>query len=397
MSVGSAFDDRALGLNLRRQWRQWAGVFSSSAYAPHIDIEYNALRNTAALIDVSPLFKYHLSGPDATRLVDRVITRDASKVDPGRVIYTPWCDAEGRVIDDGTVMHLDDGSWRWTAAEGHRRWLRLNARGLDVRIEDQTDAVAGLALQGPLARGVLEAASQSFLGDLPYFGRRTLELAGVRLDVSRTGYSGDLGYELWIPRSSALTVWDALIESGAAFGVRPVGILALDVVRIEAGLIMAGVDYLSVRHALTRAQSFSPYELGLGRLVELDKDVNFVGRAALRREQQQGGPARRFVGLDLDWGDLEALYASHGLAPALEPQAWRDEIPIYSGGSQVGRATSGTWSLVLKQNVALGSVEATSAAVGTALELEWTVEGERGRVAARVVPLPFFDPPRKRA
>ena len=396
MSVGSAFDERALELNVRRQWREWSGVFSSSAYAPHIDIEYNALRNAAALIDVSPLFKYRVSGPDADRLVDRVITREAVPIRPGRVIYTPWCDSEGRVIDDGTVMRLDDDSWLWTAAEGQLRWLRLNSRGLDVGIEDRTDELAALALQGPLAREVLQSAAQTDLSDLRYFGRRSLEIAGATIDVSRTGYTGDLGYELWIERDDAIAVWDALMETGTAYAIRPAGILALDVVRVEAGLIMAGVDYISSHHALTWEQSYSPYELGLGGLVKLDKDVPFVGQAALRRERDAGGPPRRLVGLDLDWADLERLYAGHGLSPALSANAWRDEIPIYEFGEQVGRATSGSWSLVLKKNLAIGTVAAAVAEVGTELEMEWSVEGERGRIGAEVVSLPFFDPPRKR-
>ncbi len=396
MSVGSAFDERTLELNVRRQWREWSGVFSSSAYAPHIDIEYNAIRNAAAVIDISPLFKYHVTGPDAVRLVDRVITRDASRVKPGRVIYAPWCDSDGRVIDDGTIMRLDDGSWRWTTAEGQLRWLQLNSRGLNVSIEDQTDSVAALALQGPLSRDVLEAAAQTSLAELRYFGRRQLTLNGITFDVSRTGYTGDLGYELWVARGDAVALWDALAETGAAYALRPAGILALDVVRVEAGLIMAGVDYISVHHALTREQSYSPYELGLDRLVKLDKDVPFVGRTALRREQKAGGPPRRLVGLDLDWADLEQLYAGHGLGPGLSAEAWRDEIPIYDADGQIGRATSGAWSLVLKKNLAIGTVEAEAATVGNELQLEWSVEGERGRIGARVVEMPFFDPPRKR-
>jgi len=396
IDYGSPFDQRTSPLNVRRQWRTWAGRFASSAYAAHLDIEYNAIRNAVAVIDVSPLCKYHLSGPHAERLVDRVITRDATAVQPGRVIYTPWCDSQGRLIDDGTVHRLDDGTWRWTAAEGQSRWLRLNARGLDVTIEDQTDELAALALQGPLSRAVLEAAAQTSLAALPYFGRQQLRIGGIGLDVSRTGYTGDLGYELWVTPDQGLALWDALAEAGAAFGLRPAGILALDVARIEAGLIMAGVDYTSVWHALTPAQSYSPFELGLGRLVSLDKEVPFVGRTALRQEQRRGGPSRRLVGLDLDWQGLERLHARHDLSAALSPEAWRDQIPVYRGGRQVGRATSGTWSLVLKKNLALGTVEARHAHVGTDLEMEWSLEGERGRVAARVVELPFFDPPRKR-
>lgn len=396
MSTGSPFDTRTQALNVRRQWRQWSGVFAASAYAPHVDIEYNAIRNAAAMIDISPLFKYRVSGRDATRLVDRVITRDASAVPPGRVIYTPWCDGAGHIIDDGTLHRLDDGSWRWTAAEAQLRWLRLNARGLDVSIEDHTDVLAALALQGPLSRAVLEAASQSSLADLPWFGRRSLIVGGISLDVSRTGYTGDLGYELWVARDQAVALWDALTEAGAAYALRPAGILALDIARIEAGLIMAEVDYTSAWHALTPRQAWSPYELGLGRLVEPNKDVPFVGRNALRREQEHGGPPRRLVGLDLDWADLERLYARHGLTPALSAQAWRDQVPVYDYGGQIGRASSGTWSPLLKKNLAIGTIAAHAAWVGGRYELEWTVEGEPGRIGATVVELPFFDPPRKR-
>jgi aminomethyltransferase len=396
VSVGSPFDGRTQPLNVRRQWRQWSATFAASAYAPHIDVEVNAIRNAAALIDVSPLFKYRVGGPGADRVVDRVITRSAAAVAPGRVIYTPWCDGAGRIIDDGTLHRLDDGSWRWTAAEGQLRWLRLNSRGLDVTIEDQTDEVAALALQGPLSRAVLEAAAQTSLADLPWFGRRELNIGGIGLDLSRTGYSGDLGYELWVARDDAVTLWDALMEAGAAFALRPVGILALDVARVEAGLIMAEVDYTSTWHAETAAQTYSPFELGLGRLVDLDKDVPFVGRSALRDEQVRGGAPRRLVGLDLDWVELEAMHLRHGLSPAVSPQAWRDQVPVFGAGRQVGRATSGTWSAILKKNVALATVEAASAGPGTHLEIGWSVEGERGRIGATVTALPFFDPPRKR-
>src|SRR6187397_1679494 len=190
MTIGSPFDSRAQALNVKRQWRQWSGFFASSAYAAHHEIEVNAIRNAAALIDVSPLFKYRVSGPDASRLVDRVITRDATKLAPGVVYYTPWCDEHGKVIDDGTVHHLDDGSYRWTAADPQLRWLRMNAAGLDVEIAEETEAVAALALQGPLSRAVLEAATGESFADLRYFRRRpTTFRAGrtkIPVDVSRT-------------------------------------------------------------------------------------------------------------------------------------------------------------------------------------------------------------------
>jgi aminomethyltransferase len=328
--------------------------------------------------------------------VDRVITRDATRLAAGQVFYTPWCDEHGKVIDDGTVSRLDDDSYRWTAADPQLRWLRLNARGLDVTVEEVSERVASLALQGPLSRDVLEAATGESFADLRYFRRRASRIGDIDIDVSRTGYTGDLGYELWLDAARAEDLWDALMETGRGYALRPAGMLALDVVRVEAGLILLEVDYTSSMHALIPEQSYSPGEIGLGRLVALDKAVPFVGQAALRREAAAGGPPRRLVGLTLDWVDLERLYAAQDLTPTLSAAAWRQQIPVYAAGRQVGRATSGTWSPGLKQNIAIASVEARYEPVGTTLEMEWTVEGRRGRVGATVVALPFYDPPQKR-
>jgi aminomethyltransferase len=238
MSVGTAFHPATAPLNRKQQWREWSGYFASSVYADAHDIEYNAIREAAALIDVSPLFKYTIGGPDALRLVDRVITRDATKLKPGQVYYTPWCDEHGKVIDDGTVHHLDDGTYRWTAADPQLRWLRQNSAGLDVSIDDMSEAVAAVALQGPLSRDVIEKATGASFADLRYFRRRAATFkAGrkkVAIDVSRTGYTGDLGYELWVPAEHAVALWESLAEAGRDFGLRPAGMLALDVVRLEA-------------------------------------------------------------------------------------------------------------------------------------------------------------------
>ena len=236
MSVGTPFHPRTSPLNRKMQWREWSGYFASSVYADAHDIEYNAIREAAALIDVSPLYKYIVSGPDALRLVDRVVTRDATKLSVGGVIYTPWCDENGKVVDDGTIHRLDEARYRWTAADPQLRWLRQNSAGLDVTIDEETEATAALALQGPLSRDVLEAATGESFADLRYFRRRPSQVGKVKVDVSRTGYTGDLGYELWIPAASAVKVWDALIAAGAPYGIRPAGMLALDVVRLEAGL-----------------------------------------------------------------------------------------------------------------------------------------------------------------
>ncbi len=395
VSVGTAFHRRTSALNRKMQWREWSGYFASSVYADAHDIEYNAIREAAAVFDVSPLFKYRVSGPDALRLVDRVITRDATRIAVGSVVYTPWCDENGKVVDDGTVHRLDDQLYRWTAADPQLRWLRQNSAGLDVAIVEETEATAALALQGPLSRDVLEAATGESFADLGYFRRRPSKVGRVAIDVSRTGYTGDLGFELWIPIKGAVAVWDALMKVGRAYGIRPAGMLALDVVRLEAGLILLEVDYTSARHAMNPDQHYSPAEIGLGRLVSFDKG-DFVGRLALEREAKAGGPKRRLVGLQLDWYDIEGLYDAQGLPPAISPIVDRAPVPVFAGGRQVGRATSHGWSPILKQAIALGSVPAEYEPVGTRLALEWTVEGRRGRVAATVVELPFLDLPRKR-
>jgi aminomethyltransferase len=399
VSIGTAFHPRTAPLNRKMQWREWSGYYASSVYADAHDIEYNAIREAAALIDVSPLYKYRVHGPAAARLVDRVITRDATRLAPGRVFYTPWCDEHGKVIDDGTVHALDDGSFRWTAADPQLRWLRLNARGLDVVIDDDSERVAAVALQGPLSRAVLEAATDDSFADLAYFRRRPARLRGVdaAIDVSRTGYTGDLGFELWIPVEHAVAAWDALTEAGAAYGLRPAGMLALDVVRLEAGLILLEVDYTSARHAINPEQNYSPFEIGLGRLVSFDKS-DFVGRLALEREQRNGGPPRRLVGVELDWYGIERLYDEQGLPPAISPSVDRSPVPVHAPrAGQIGRVTSLGWSPIRKQAIGLASVPPTFEAVGSRVEVEWTVEGRRGRVPASVVPLPFLDLERKRA
>ena len=396
MSVGTAFYPRTAPLNRKLQWREWSGYLAASAYHDSHEIEYNAIREAAALIDVSPLYKYLVTGPDATRLVDRVITRDAGKLAVGRVYYTSWCNEDGRVVDDGTVAHLDDGTYRWTAADPSLRWFRMNARGLDVEIEDVSERVSALAVQGPLSRDVLEAVTETSWGDLKYFGRRAAHVGPIPVDVSRTGYTGDLGYEVWVESSHAVELWDAFAEAGSAYGLRPAGMLALDVTRIEAGLILIEVDFDSVRRALIPEQSFSPFELGiLGRFVDFEKEAVFVGRRALEREEERGGPPRRLVGLELDWEPLEELYLAKGLTAMLEAAASRAAVPLYVRGRQIGKATSTTWSPTLKKVVALASVGADHSELGTSIEVEWTVEARRSRTAATVVELPFFNPARK--
>ena len=396
MSTGTPFHPRTAELNRTLAWGEWSGYHSSAVYADDHDIEYAAIRNGAAVIDVSPLYKYLVSGPDASRLIDRVITRDASRLEVGQVLYTPWCDERGKVVDDGTVARLEEHAYRWTAALPSHRWIVMNAAGLDVEVADVTDSTAALAVQGPTSRALLEQVCGQSLHDLRYFRRRTVEIAGAQVDISRTGYTGDLGFELWMENAAALPVWDALAAAGTAYAARPCGIRAMDVARVEAGLLLIEVDYTSCDHATTAAHEYSPFELGLGGLVDFAKPA-FCGRRALAAEQEQGGPPRRFVGLALDWADIERAFSRVDLPPAIPATVLREQIPLRAGSSQIGRATSTTWSPTLKSVIALGSVRSAHANPGTTVVYEMLVDGERADVGATVVELPFLDLPRKRS
>jgi aminomethyltransferase len=395
MPIGTAVHERTFALCESLNYREWSGYYAVSAYEGHHEHEYNAIRNAAALIDVSPLFKYLVSGPDAARFVDRLITRDVSKMVPGQVYYTPWCDEHGKVIDDGTVTRLGEHVFRWTAADPSLRWFTQNAAGMDVRIEDVSEQVAALALQGPTTASLLRAVTQADIAGLKYFRMTSGTIDGVAVDISRTGYTGDLGYEIWMPAGEAVRVWDALMRAGKPFDIKPTGMLALDVARIEAGLLLIDVDFFSSKKAMIDAQKYSPYELGLGRLVSQNK-ARFIGQRALRGEHARGH-ARQVVGLEVDWTDVEAIYEKLGLAPAVGATASRVAVPVYRSGRQVGRATSTTWSPSLKKMIALATVDRPHYATGTRLEVEVTVEAVRHRVGATVVKTPFFDPPRKTA
>jgi aminomethyltransferase len=389
------FHPRTAALMEGQAWRRWAGYVVASAYELSHEREYHAVRSAAALFDVSPLYKYLVRGRDAARLLDRIVTRDVAKCKVGQVLYTPWCDARGKVIDDGTVSRLDETVFRMTAADPNIRWLHLNSSGLDVTVDDVSERTAALSLQGPNARVILEQVSGQPLDGLKYFRLTAGKIRGVPVTISRTGYTGDLGYEVWVDAAQALTVWDGLVEVGTGYGITPAGMLALDLARNEAGLLLIEVDYISAHHAVIDAQTSTPFELSLGWTVALDKE-RYIGQSALRAEHARG-PAWRFVGIEVDWESLERLYAEVGLPPKLPTTAWRASVPLYVGGLQVGYATSGCWSPLLKRYIALAHLEAAYAEPGTAVEMEVTVEHRRKRAAATVRPLPFFNPERKRA
>ena len=389
------FHARTAPLVLGETWRRWAGHAVASAYDWTHDREYAAVRNAAALFDVSPLHKYRITGPDAAQLLDRMVTRNVHKTKVGQVLYTPWCDAHGKTIDDGTVSRLDENEFRLTAAEPNFRWLHMNAFRLNVGIRDESDEYGTLALQGPLSRAVLNAVAEQPVDALKYFRVMTNRIAGVDIEISRTGYTGDLGYEVWVPTLDALRVWDALMARGADYGLTPAGIWALDLVRIEAGLVMLDVDYHSASHAMIDAQKSSPFELSLDWTVQLDKEA-FNGKRSLANEKARGF-AWRFVGIEVDWDSFERLYTAADLAPSLPTIAWRTSVPIYRLGRQIGYASSGCWSPLLKKYIALAHLRSPHFAPGTSVEIEVTVEHQRKRANARVRKLPFFDPPRKKA
>jgi aminomethyltransferase len=362
-------------------------------YEVHHDHEYNAIRNAAALIDISPLYKYLITGKDATKLVNRVITRDINKVKVGQVIYCCWCDEQGKVIDDGTITRLEENKYRWTAADPSLRWFRQNGLNMDVQIEDISEQTAALALQGPTSGALLKSIAEADIANLKYFRMTSGKIAGIPVDISRTGYTGDLGYEIWMPWNKALAVWDALMEAGRRFDIHAAGMLALDVARTEAGLLLIEVDYISSKKALAPFQTYSPYELGFGKMVHLDK-ANFVGKTALV-QQEKLGVARQLVGLEMDWVEIEERYEKFGLTPAAPSQASRVHVPVYQGSKQVGKATTTTWSPILKKMIALASIETAHAQPGTKLQMEITIEAVRQKVSANVVKIPFFNPERK--
>jgi aminomethyltransferase len=389
------FHPRTAALCESHAWRRWAGYVVASSYELSHEREYHAIRSAAALFDVSPLHKYRVHGRDAARFLDHVVTHDVGRLAVGRALYTPWCDARGKVLDDGTVARLDESTYRLTSAEPNLRWLQDNAHGFDVAIDDVSAATAALALQGPNARAILQQLGDRGFDGLGYFGLTEAKLRGIPVTITRTGYTGDLGYEIWLDAADALPLWDALVAAGTPYGLAPAGILALDVARIEAGLMLLDVDYVPANRTLIESQTSSPYELDLGWAVKLDKP-HFVGRPALAAEARTGS-AWRFVGIQVEWDSFERLFAAVGLAPRVPLAAWRTSVPLYAGGAQVGYATSGVWSPLLKAYIALAHVPSRRAAPGTALEMEVTVEHRRQRAAARVAKKPFFDPERKRA
>ena len=395
MPVPTPFHPRTAELCTSLRWKEWAGYHAVCSYDTCHTREYFAFRHAAGLLDVTPLQKYSVRGPDAAELLDRVWAKRVSRLAVGRVTYGCWCDDDGKVLDDGTLTRVDDEAYRMTSVDPSLAWLERNAVGFDVAIEDETDKVAALALQGPNARGVLSAAADEDLSGLKFFGYARAAIGGVSVEVTRTGYTGDLGYEIWVPNEGALRVYDTLMAAGRPYALEPAGLDALDVTRIEAGFILMGTDYKSARSCWTESQKSSPYEIGLGWAVNLDREP-FVGQAALRREAARPS-GWSLTGIEIDWAEVEELHDRFSLPCELPVAAYRTSLPIYRDAVQVGYATSGVWSPTLKKNLALVTLKTEAARPGSKLAIEQTVEYQRHRVTCTVTEPPFFDPPRKRS
>ena len=385
------FHERTSKLCLPQNWRRWAGYLVVGSYELTLDREYWAIRNSAALIDVTPLMKYIIKGKNASRLLNRVVTRDMDKLKVGQVYYTGWCDDEGKMIDDGTISRLDETTYRMTSADPSLRWLSMNSVGLDVEITEVTDKVAALSFQGPNSRKILNKVADDPVDALKYFRLMHNKVDGIPVTISRTGYTGDLGFELWMDAKDALTIWDALMDAGADYGITPVGILAMDMARVEAGLFMIEVDYTSTNHAWIEPQKSSPFELGLDWTVALDKQGYFVGRRALEREKREGS-AWKLMGLEVQWEGMEQLFKDMGLPPQIPGMAVRGSLPILVGNVQVGYSSTSTWSPLLKKYIALAHLQKPYYEVGTDVRMEITVEHHRQHAPARVAKLPFYEP-----
>lgn len=398
MPIGSPFFERTSPLCTSMNWKDWSGYYAVCSFdTTHIP-EYFAFRHAAGLIDVTPLFKYKVTGPDASAFLSRVTVKNIDKLAVGRVAYLCWCNDEGRVIDDGTVMHVSENEFFVTSADPSYLWLSRYTRGYDATIEDVTDEIAGLALQGPTSRDILRQCVDIDMDTLKFFGISEGKLNDIPVRVSRTGFTGDLGYEIWTENEHAIKLWDALMTHGKNYNIKPAGLDALDMTRIEAGLILNGADYFNASHMLIEARMSTPYELGLGWTVNL-KRSKFNGQAALAKEKEEGSKWAT-VGLDINWPELEIIYNRYGLPPEVDSHAWRTSIPLYDNNDhnkQIGYATSGTWSPSLKKNIAIATIQKGYDKAGTKIQFEVTVEHTRHTVSAIVGPTQFYNPDRKRS
>ena len=379
----SPFYPRQAEIDRLNRWHEWKGYSSADGFYDTA-LEYFATRNSAGVFDITPMTKYRITGPDALDFLDRLVTRNMRKIKPGRVAYAVWCDDGGHVIDDGTIFHLQEGEYRLCSQERHMAWFKAAAIGMDVTIVDETEEICGLALQGPTSFSILKELGLSGIDQLRPFGLANYDFNGTDIMVSRTGFTGDLGYELWTTNDRAIELWDALFAAGEHFGIMAMGTEALEHARIEAGFLAPFEEFLPAHTTVRSGRARSPLELGLEWLVDFSKPC-FNGRRALL-EEKKNGSTWRLVKLDIE-GNKEAHQAFI--------------FPKKNGGKECGFVTSAMWSPVCKQNIALGTVRTPHGNVGDKLWVEIYYQREmhwsRVMAEATVVDKPFWDPPRKRS
>ena len=391
---GTPFNPCTAPLNLNQKWVAW-DVYHVVDVFTEADDELRAIREAAALIDMSPLAKYEFSGRDSQRFVDYLITRDASGIEIGQILYTSWCDQAGKIVSDGMVFRIDEDRFRITG-DPCLHWLETASQGFDVQIEDVTHRLAIASLQGPRSREVLEAAAGGDWSDLRFSRIRTSKIASVEVEVARQGFTGERGYEICVAGENAVPVWDGLMTAGRDFGIRPAGRVAADVARIEAGLIIPGPDYTKGGVSDERGSAIqvdeenktSPYEVGLGRFVDLGKKT-FLGKEALQ-EEARGGSSQGMVGLLIDWQDVAALFTEQSLPPVVVPTAQWYPSPAIREGRRVGRATSIVWSPSANSLVGFGFLERRFCEPGSTVSVEFHAKGKNGLARAIVTELPFL-------
>jgi aminomethyltransferase len=382
--IRSPFYERMAALDTTNTWHNWKGYTTpDELYCG--ETEYFVIRNATGVFDITPMTKYRIKGRDSLHYINRLVTRDMEKIKPGRVAYAVWCDDRGQVLDDGTIFHLREGEYRLCSQERHFDWLMSNAIGFDVTVTEETAEVAGLAVQGPTSYSVLKNLGIAGLDELKVFGLMHVDFEGAELMVSRTGFTGDLGYELWITPAKAGALWDALFAAGKLHGIRAIGVHALEMARVEAGYLAAYQEFLPAKATVRTGRTRSPLELGLDWLVDFKKP-NFNGRRALAEEKRKGS-TWRLVKLDIAGNKI--AHSSYIFDDASASK------------KNIGFITSAEWSPVCKQNVALGSVRMPHGAVGSTVWVEIYYQREmhwsRAMAKATVVDKPFWFPPRRSA
>ena len=391
--VGTPFHRRSAAAVETSSWFPWPPYIVPDIYTDFRE-ELAAMRTAATLNEMSPLSKTRISGPDAPLLANRILTRNAVAQEVGQVLYSPWCNEEGKMVADGLVFRFGQEEYVFVAGP-QQQWFTMNANGLDVKVEDISPSIGILALQGPRSTEVLQRATGQDWSSLKFSRIRRTEIAGAPVDVSRQGFTGEVGYELWVSPEGACPMWDALVEAGREYGLRPAGEYAIDIARVEAGLLIIGADYMGAGpdptppvDDPTQMRECSPFELRLGRFVDFDKP-DFIGRQALLEEQAAGGAPRRMVGITIDWRAMLEYQLEQGDLVQMFPRVHDMPLPVIDSGHRVGYATSVTWGPTVGKLIGLGHIDKESANLGAKLSVLWSANDRTIEIGAEIVRLPF--------